>query len=428
MQRFIERGFATYKTKVAIIGGGTGGLAVCGQLLRKGIVNAKDMIVLEPNKEHTYCSYTTIVGAGLCGNSDDSVKRYERFHARPIAEVFPKDVKVLPHKANSLDPDHNFITTETGDQINYEIMLLSPGLENNFPSIEGSLQALQNPSSAVGSIYDGFQGACRVNRLRQEITGGVILFSNALPPAKCAGAPLKMCFLLEDYLARTGKRKDTELHYYCTINTLFSIPEYAGVLLEMTRKRGIHVHFGQVLSKIEGDKKVAHFRDAKNGKVTPVKFDFLHFSPHFKAFDVVKNSGLCNQHGLIMVNTETLQHVKYKNVFSLGDGSDIPVNKTAASVTVQAPVVVHNIGRVLKNAELNAKYNGYSVCPVYTGNKKMLFTESLYGYPYKSFFVSNMKPKWFYYFFTLRLMPRFYWRYLPRGRWYGTKFIFSPTF
>ena len=42
--------------------------------------------------------------------------------------------------------------------------------------------------------------------------------------------------------------------------------------------------------------------------------------------------GLTDSAGFVEVDGQTLQHVRYKNVFSLGDCSSVPTSKTAAAV------------------------------------------------------------------------------------------------
>ncbi len=39
-----------------------------------------------------------------------------------------------------------------------------------------------------------------------------------------------------------------------------------------------------------------------------------------------------------------MQHVRYPNVFALGDAGSTPNSKTGAAIRKQAPVVVENIG------------------------------------------------------------------------------------
>ena len=45
--------------------------------------------------------------------------------------------------------------------------------------------------------------------------------------------------------------------------------------------------------------------------------------------------GLTDASGFVEVNGQTLQHVRYKNVFSIGDCSNIPTSKTAAAVGIK---------------------------------------------------------------------------------------------
>ncbi|HZO51396.1 MAG TPA: hypothetical protein VFB63_01700, partial [Bryobacteraceae bacterium] len=59
--------------------------------------------------------------------------------------------------------------------------------------------------------------------------------------------------------------------------------------------------------------------------------------------DEIKSSPLVNAAGWVEVNQNSMQHVRYPNVFSLGDVSSTPNSKTAAAVRKQAPVVVDNI-------------------------------------------------------------------------------------
>jgi hypothetical protein len=46
-----------------------------------------------------------------------------------------------------------------------------------------------------------------------------------------------------------------------------------------------------------------------------------------------------NAAGWVEVNQNSMQHVRYPNVFSLGNVSSTPNSKTAAAVRKQAPVV-----------------------------------------------------------------------------------------
>ncbi len=65
------------------------------------------------------------------------------------------------------------------------------------------------------------------------------------------------------------------------------------------------------------------------------KYDFLHLTPPMSAPEVLaRSAGLTDpaRGNFVAVDPETLRHIKYDNIFSLGDCSTLPTSKTAAAV------------------------------------------------------------------------------------------------
>lgn len=90
--------------------------------------------------------------------------------------------------------------------------------------------------------------------------------------------------------------------------------------------------------------------------------------------------------GYVDVDAATLRHNKYPNIFGIGDSANLPTAKTAAGVMSQAPILVHNMIKSIEGKEMNAKYDGYSSCPVFTGDKKLMLIEFKYnGIPHETF-------------------------------------------
>src|SRR3546814_8374624 len=85
----------------------------------------------------------------------------------------------------------------------------------------------------------------------------------------------------------------------------------------------------------------------------------LHVSPPQSPPAAVRTSSLANAAGFVDVNQNSLQHVRYSNVFSLGDVCSAPNSKTAAAVRRQAPVVVRNLLRKMAGGAVEAGYDGY---------------------------------------------------------------------
>ena len=105
----------------------------------------------------------------------------------------------------------------------------------------------------------------------------------------------------------------------------------------------------------------------------------IHVTPPQSAPDFVRNSSIANEAGWVDVDKHTLQHLKYKNIFSLGDASSLPTSRTGAAIRKQAPVLVKNLLAVMEGKELNEKYNGYTSCPVVTGYGKLVLCEFDYN-------------------------------------------------
>ncbi|WP_231500680.1 MULTISPECIES: hypothetical protein [unclassified Halomonas] len=101
------------------------------------------------------------------------------------------------------------------------------------------------------------------------------------------------------------------------------------------------------------------------------------------AHDFVKQSALIAQDGpfrgeWLDVDIHTLQHNRYPEVFGIGDVIGAPINKTAASVKAQAPVVEGNLLAVMQGNALPASHSGYTSCPMITGIGKAMLVE--FGY------------------------------------------------
>ena len=121
--------------------------------------------------------------------------------------------------------------------------------------------------------------------------------------------------------------------------------------------------------------------------------------------------------GFVAVDGETLQHVAYPDVFSLGDSSGAPNAKTGAAVRKQAPVVVANLRAVLQERPLPARYDGYSSCPIVTGYGSLVLCEFDYsGRPHPTIpFVDTQRERADMYYLKRYGLPFLYWHGMLKG-------------
>jgi sulfide:quinone oxidoreductase len=76
-----------------------------------------------------------------------------------------------------------------------------------------------------------------------------------------------------------------------------------------------------------------------------------------KPFDEVKNSKLVDETGFVNINKSTLQHVKYANVFAIGDCTNMPTSKTAAAIAAQSGFLARNLKDVMNGKGIDASKN-----------------------------------------------------------------------
>ena len=210
---------------------------------------------------------------------------------------------------------------------------------------------------------------------------------------KCGGAPKKVMYLLNSRLNEAaGARSNVSLDYYDDSGKLFSVKEYADAIEKQFIARDMKWHFNHNLigvdiakktaifnkhweEKGEFDKDLEEYEIVKKSQKVEVPFDFLHVTPPQKAPDEIGKSEIGSEKGWVPVNKETLQHVKYSNIFAIGDIAAVPMGKTGGTVRKQYKVLVDNLVAVMEGKEPTHKFGGYTVCPLITDIGKVMLAE-----------------------------------------------------
>ena len=152
--------------------------------------------------------------------------------------------------------------------------------------------------------------------------------------------------------------------------------------------------------------------------------------PPQTAHQFVRESPLAAGNGFADVNKDTLRHNKYENVYALGDVANLPTAKTAAAVYAQAPVVTHNIISQHRQDQATPKtYSGYSSCPLFVGDNKLMLLEFKYGAEADETFSSKQEvPRRSFYWLKKHLFPFAYWQFAPQGKWFGKRALLKPDY
>lgn len=392
--------------QIVIVGGGNAGISVASQLLRKN--SALDIAIVDPADKQYYQPAWTLVGSGIFNIEDTE---------RSEASVMPKGVEWVKWRVQGFDPEKNLVLLEDGPSIGYDYLVVAPGIQLNWDEIAGLKETLGK--NGVCSNYS-YETAPYTFECIQQFKGGNALFHNPNTPVKCGGAPHKIMYLATDYFRKHGVLNQSKVAYWSGGTRLFAVPKYEKTLLEVVKRGNIALNFNVKLTAIDGDKKIATFvglgADNKD-EVVQVPFDMIHVTPPQSAPDFVSRSPLANAAGWVEVDQYTLQHPRFANVFTLGDGAGLPTSKTGAAIRKQAPVLVANLLSVMAGKSPVAKYNGYSSCPIVTGYGKLVMAEFDYtNTPTETFPFDQSKERWSMFALKRYLLPWLYWNQILPGR------------
>ena len=111
---------------------------------------------------------------------------------------------------------------------------------------------------------------------------------------------------------------------------------------------------------------------------------------------VLSEAGLADSTGLLNVNPRNLQHVKYDNIFGLGDVTNVPTTKTFWGGLSQVHVLRNNLEKKLNGLPMNAEYNGHSEAPLYLDQNQVTWVSHLYNGVEESFDTSSTTASWKY--------------------------------
>lgn len=379
--------------KVLIIGGGTAGIMVGAQLLKKD--QKLDIAIIEPADTHYYQPAWTLVGAGAYNFKKSG---------KPMADVMPKGVTWIKEYAESFSPKKNQVTLRNGDIINYEYLVVAPGLVMAPEMIEGLPEALEK-----GVVCSNYTDPEYTWDQLQKFKGGNAIFTQPATPIKCGGAPQKIAYLAADYFRKNGILDKSNVIFATPGSVIFGVKQVAQTLNKVLDRYGIYFKPFYAPIKIDSDKKIVYFKNIQPGEnqcvinegegigetligdsVIEMPFDFLHLAPPQQAPKFIKDSPLVNDAGWLDVDHHTMQHNKYDNIYGLGDVAALPTAKTGAAIRKQVPVVVDNLASMMSKQEpMNNSYNGYSSCPLVTGYGKMVLAE----FDYKNNFTPDPKLK-----------------------------------
>ena len=392
--------------EVVIVGGGSAGCAIAASLKKRA--PTLKIAIIEPSDKHYYQPAWTLVGAGEFDVSKT---------VRPMADCIPAGVTWLQTAATEFQPEQKQVLTDKLGAIQYQQLVVATGLKLNWASIKGLTDTLGK--NGVTSNYR-IDLAPYTWQLVQQLQTGEAVFTQPGMPIKCAGAPQKALYLSCAEWMGKGRLGKIKASFHTATPSLFGVKEYVEPLMRYMRRYQVDLNLSSNLVEVDGPGKTAWFeiKDAE-GNISRISksFDLLHVVPPQTALEVVKQSPLANADGWVEVDQHSLQHVRYPEVFSVGDCISAPSAKTAAAARKQVVIAAENLLAQRAGQPLPSRYDGYGSCPLTVEKGKIILAEFGYGgkivptFPWDS-----TKPHRSAWILKKYILPWLYWNLMLKGR------------
>ncbi|MFZ9550306.1 MAG: NAD(P)/FAD-dependent oxidoreductase [Hylemonella sp.] len=177
------------KAKVVVIGGGYGG-ATAAKYVRMMSNYMIDVVLVEPNDNFVSCPISNLVLGGYKSIGDITTP-YDNLRSKH-GVIHAKD------RVTRIDAAKKTVTLAGGSTIAYDKLIVSPGVDFMWGSVEG-LQA----ANAAGQILHSWKAGPETVALRKQLEampdGGVYALSVPLAPYRCPPGPYERASQVASY-------------------------------------------------------------------------------------------------------------------------------------------------------------------------------------------------------------------------------------
>lgn len=330
--------------KIVIIGAGTGGTAVANNLRKKLSSDEWEITIIDKNDNHVYQPGLLFVPFGLC-TPGSLIRSRRRYISRGINFVIDDITRVNYGK--------NRVETKKGS-FEYDWLIIATGCRIAPEENEGLLEAW---GKNAFSFYTD-ETAERLRHAIEGFKGGKLLMCVAELPIKCPVAPIEFVFLADWYFREKRMRDKVEI----SLSTPFprcmpNWPKASVILTEAAKDKGISLTTDFALQEVNSQRKHV---EAYNGQ--KVDYDLLVIIPTNVGSEVIVESGLDDGSSFIPTDKHTLKALNHKNIYVLGDATNVPTSKAGSVAHYESEVVAQNILNEIKGKEPEPIYDGHSTC------------------------------------------------------------------
>jgi NADPH-dependent 2,4-dienoyl-CoA reductase/sulfur reductase-like enzyme len=178
---------AQARARIVIVGGGFGGSTAA--LTLKRLLPSSDITLIEPNDRFVACPFSNLVIAGLRDFASQSFS-YNALEAAGITRV--------ADTAMDVDPVAKTVSLSQGEDLSYDKLVLSPGIDFRFDALEGYDLA------ATERLPHAWKAGPQTQLLQQKLQaledGQTVVMSVPPAPYRCPPGPYERASLIAHFL------------------------------------------------------------------------------------------------------------------------------------------------------------------------------------------------------------------------------------
>lgn len=329
------------KARVVVIGGGYGG-AVAAKYIRMADANI-EVTLVEKDKEYYSCPLSNWVVAGFRD------MKYQKWTYEKLAKNHK--INVIHERATAVDPAAKKVTLASGKVLDYDKLVVSPGVDFNYAAIEGYSE------EASHIMTHAWNAGPQTLKLRDQLAampdGGLFVLVAPPDPYRCPPGPYERASLVAHYFKKNK-------------------PKSKVLILDPKEKFSKKPLFEEGWTQLYGygtDASIIKYVAAgEGGKVTKVdtstmtvftemeefKAAVVNVIPPQKAGHIAHLAGLTNDKGWCPIHFNTFESTLHPNVYVIGDSCVAPaMPKSGYAANSQAKIAAAAIV-----ASLNGKTPG----------------------------------------------------------------------
>ena len=355
---------AAAPARVVVVGGGFGGATVAKYLSMWGEGNVA-VTLIDTNPKHVSCVLSNLVITGTLSST--------RINLGFDALKTNYGINVVQGTATRIDPAGNKITITGNEDLYYDHLVLSPGID--FIPPQGTWNVNQTPHAWIA----GPQTTLLKNQLAGMRARDVFVMTVPQAPYRCPPGPYERACVVADYIKR--KRLTGAKVIVLDANPAITAEPIAfGNAFSNTYKGIIQYVPNATVTSVNSSTRsiVTTARTVNNARV-------LNYIPNQRAGKIAQR--FANASGFVPVNPLTYAVSGHSNIHVIGDSCAVPasvgksVPKSAHMANAEAKVCADAIIRSL-NGELpdeDIATNSACFSPITNKTASWLSTSFIYG-------------------------------------------------